>query len=146
MDEKYKLLIIDDDAFILNMYVNKFLKSGHTVETARSGGEAISKLKEGYLAEIVLIDIVLPDMNGLDFLNTVRNEKMVPNAACIMFTNQNSPEEVERAESLGVAGYIIKANLVPSEVVEKVLGVVREFKKSGSGMSNGMSNGVSNKM
>jgi CheY-like chemotaxis protein len=130
MDEKYKLLIIDDDAFILNMYVTKFVKSGHEVETARSGGEALSKLKDGFPADIVLIDIVLPDMNGLDFLNTVRNEKLIPGAACIMFTNQNSPAETERAKDLGTAGYIIKANLVPSEVVEKVLKVAKEFKKA----------------
>lgn len=129
MDEKYKILIIDDDAFILNMYVSKFLKSGHTVETARSAGEAISKIKDGFMADVVLIDVVLPDMNGLEFLQTIRKEKMVPQAACIMFTNQNSPEEVERANGLGIAGYIIKANLVPSEVVEKVVGVVKEFKK-----------------
>lgn len=130
MDErKYKLLIIDDDTFILNLYVNKFIKAGHTVEIAKSGGEALSKIKDGYSADIVLIDIVLPDMSGLDFLNTVRDEKLIPEASCIMFTNQNSPEETERAKGLGVAGYIIKANLTPSEVVEKVLSVVREFKK-----------------
>jgi CheY-like chemotaxis protein len=130
MDErKYKLLVIDDDTFILNMYVSKFLKAGHTVEIAKSAGEALTKIKEGYPAEIVLIDIVLPDMNGLDFLNTLRTEKLIPDAACIMFTNQNSPAETERAAELGVAGYIVKANLIPSEVVEKVLTVVREYKK-----------------
>ncbi len=129
MDAKYKILIIDDDTFILNMYVAKFEKAGHQVEKARSGVEALSKLKEGYLPQIILIDIVLPDMNGLDFLSNVRTEKLALNAACIMFTNQNSTEEVERAKKLGAAGYIIKANLVPSEMVVKVMEVAEQFKK-----------------
>lgn len=130
MDErKYKILIIDDDAFILNMYVTKFIKAGHDVDTAKSGAEALTKIKEGAVPDILLIDIVLPDMNGLDFLETIRNEKLVSQSVCIMFTNQNSGEEAERAKSLGVAGYIIKANLIPSEVVTKVLEVVQNFKK-----------------
>ncbi len=132
MDGKYKILIIDDDAFILNMYVTKFEKAGHVVETARSGVEALSKLKDlkGEAApQIVLIDIVLPDMNGLDFLESVRKENLVSEAACIMFTNQNSAEETDRAKSLGVAGYIVKANLIPSEVIVKVMEVVSAYRK-----------------
>ena len=129
LEKKYKILIIDDDAFILNMYVAKFIKAGHEVETARGGGEALSKIKEGYVPDIVLIDIVLPDMNGLDFLSSIRAEKLSPESAYIMFTNQNSNEETERATSLGVAGYIIKANLIPSQVVSKVLEVANHYKK-----------------
>ncbi len=127
--KKYKILIIDDDAFILNMYVTKFEKFGHEVSTARSGGEALTKLKEGLSPEVMLIDIVLPDMNGLDFLHTVKNDKLVSDTICIMFTNQNSVTETDRAKELGVAGYIIKANLIPSEVVTKVLEVAANYKK-----------------
>lgn len=131
MDEKkYKILIIDDDTFILNMYVAKFLKAGHQVETAKSGVEALSKMKDGYAPDVVLIDVVLPDMNGLDFLGNVRTEKLSPESAYIMFTNQNSQEETERAKSLGVAGYIIKANLIPSEVVSRVIEVTNQFRSS----------------
>lgn len=128
-DRKYKILIIDDDSLILNMYVSKFLKAGHEVETARSGVEAISKLKDGYQPEITLIDIVLPDMNGLDMLSKWHDDGLAPSAINIMFTNQNSPVETDRAKSLGVAGYIIKANLIPSEVVAKVIEVAEGYKK-----------------
>lgn len=129
MDEKYKILIIDDDTFILNLYVAKFQKLGQEVETARSGGEATGKLKNGYVPDIVLIDIVLPDINGLDFLDSVRKENIAPNAVCIMLTNQNSTEETDKAKQLGAAGYIIKANLTPSEVVTKVIEVAKSYKK-----------------
>lgn len=128
-DKKYKILIIDDDAFILNMYVAKFQKSGHDVDTARSGVEAISKIKDGYKPDVILIDIVLPDINGLDFLHTIKTENLAPDSICVMFTNQNSSAETDRAKELGVAGYIIKANLIPSEVVTKVLEVAQNQKK-----------------
>ena len=85
-EKKYKILIIDDDAFILSMYVSKFQKSGHEVDTARSGGEALSKIKEGFAPNVILIDIVLPDVNGLDFLSNLRSENLVPDAICVMFT------------------------------------------------------------
>jgi len=127
-DRKYKILIIDDDTFILNMYVAKFVKDGHHVETARSGVEAISKLKDGYEPEIALIDIVLPDMNGLDLLHKLKEDKISPKTMYIMFTNQNSDEETNRAKSLEVAAYIIKANLIPSELVAKVLEVAENYK------------------
>ncbi len=128
-EKKYKILIIDDDAFILNMYVAKFQKLGHEIETARSGGEALSKIKDGYTPDVILIDIVLPDISGLDFLHSMKADKLAPEAISIMFTNQNSNAETERAKNLGVAGYIIKANLIPSEVVGKVLEVAQNYKK-----------------
>lgn len=130
MDErKYKILIIDDDAFILGMYVTKFIKDGHEVETAKSGNEAISKIRDGYSPEIILIDIVLPDMNGLDLLDALRQEKLVPDSVCIMFTNQSSDDETHRARELGIANYLVKANLVPSEVVTRVLETARNYQK-----------------
>lgn len=129
MEEKYKILIIDDDTFILNLYVAKFQKNGQEVEVARSCGEALSKLKNGYVPNVVMIDVVLPDMNGLDFLSQVRDEKIAPEAVYMMVTNQNSDDETTRAKSLGVAGYIIKANSTPSEVVAKVLDLAKAHKK-----------------
>lgn len=128
-ETKYKILIIDDDTFILNMYVAKFQKLGHGIETARSGAEALSKIKDGYAPDVILIDIVLPDISGLDFLHNLKADNLAPEAICIMFTNQNGNEEVDRAKNLGVAGYIIKANLIPSEVVGKVLEVAQNYKK-----------------
>lgn len=129
MEEKYKILIIDDDSFILNLYVAKFQKGGQEVETARSCGEALSKLKNGYVPNVVMIDVVLPDMNGLDFLSQIRTEKLAPDAVYMMVTNQNSDDETSRAKELGVVGYIIKANSTPSEVVGKVLELAKQHKK-----------------
>jgi len=130
MDEiKYKILIIDDDAFILNLYVAKFVKLGQVVEVAKSAGEALSKIKNGFTPDIVLIDVVLPDENGLDFIGSIRTEKLAPEAVYIMLTNQSSDDEMGKAKELGIAGYIIKANLIPSEVVAKVFEVAHNYRK-----------------
>lgn len=123
-DRKFKILIVDDDAFILNMYVAKFTKEGHTVETARSGPEVLTKLKEGQAPDIVLLDIVLPGVDGLELLAQIRKEKIAPTTQFIMLTNQGAEEEMGKAKELGVLGYVVKADLTPSQVVAKVLSIV----------------------
>lgn len=128
MDKKYRILIIDDDAFLLNMYVTKFKKSGHEVDIAKSSADALSKLKEGFNPDIVLIDVVLPGMDGLELLGTIRKENLCPTASYIMFTNQGDSKEMEKAKELNVAGYLVKASFVPSEVVAKVLEIVENKK------------------
>lgn len=123
-DRKFKILIVDDDAFILNMYVAKFTKEGHTVETARSGSEVLTKLKDGPVPDVVLLDIVLPGVDGLELLAQIRAEKIAPNTKFIMLTNQGAEEEMGKATELGVVGYVVKADLTPSQVVAKVLSLL----------------------
>lgn len=127
--KKYKILIVDDDQFLLSMYVNKFTKSGHSVEVAKSSQDALTKLKEGYMPDIILLDVVLPDLDGLELLEAMRKENLAKDSLCIMFTNQSGVEETEKAKSLSVAGYIIKASVVPSEIVTKVLEIARQNNK-----------------
>ncbi|MBI2476464.1 MAG: response regulator [Candidatus Taylorbacteria bacterium] len=119
-----KVLIIDDDRFLLNMYSVKFHKSGFEVDTAISGQEALTKLREGASADIVLLDLVMPAMDGLELLANIRKEKLIPRAVVVVLSNQNQPADIERAKSLGIASYIVKASSIPSEVVEEVIKVV----------------------
>lgn len=123
-ERKLKVLIVDDDTFILNMYVAKFTREGHEVMVAKNGPETLAKLKDGVEPDVVLLDIVLPGMDGLQILSRARDEKLAPNAKYIMLTNQAGEEEMTTAKKLGVAGYIVKATLTPSEVVTKVLEIV----------------------
>lgn len=123
--QKFKILIVDDDAFILNMYVAKFSKEGHTVDTARSAQEVLTKLKEQALPDVVLLDVVLPGMDGLELLAQIRKENIAPTTRFIMLTNQGAGEEVEKAKALGVVGYVVKADMTPSEVVAKVLSLLQ---------------------
>lgn len=115
-----KVLIIDDDKFLLNMYSIKFSKNGFEVASATSGAEAVTKIKDGYLPDIILLDIVMPGMDGFQVLEALRKEDLAPTAAIIMLTNQGQLTDIDKAKSFGTSGYIIKATTIPSEVVEEV--------------------------
>lgn len=128
-DKKYSVFIIDDDKFLSSMYVSKFTKSGHTATVATSAIEALAKIKEGFVPDVILSDVVLPGMDGLEFLEKVRKENLVPQSAFIMLTNQSNSSEIERAKKLGVAGYIVKATLIPSEIVTEVVKIAQALGK-----------------
>lgn len=117
---KTKVLIVDDDKFLLNMYSIKFSKKDFEVNSATSGEEAFAKIKEGYNPDIILLDIVMPGMDGFEVLSNLRKDNIAPNAMVIMLTNQGQLSDIEKAKSFGISGYIIKATTIPSEVVEEV--------------------------
>ena len=122
--KKQKVLIVDDDRFLLNMYSLKFQKSGFEVAIAVGGLDALTKLREGAKPDILLLDVVMPVMDGLELLETIRKEKLVPDAKVFILSNQNQPGDVERAKTLGITSYIVKASSIPSEVVTEVIKVV----------------------
>lgn len=122
-----KILLIDDDRFLLDMYSLKFKKAGAEVDISSSILNALEKIRGGNAYSIVLIDIIMPGMDGIEFLKTVKGEKLLPGGVFIMLTNQ--AEEVEKAKALGVDGYIVKATKTPSEVVENVLTIYKNKQK-----------------
>jgi len=124
---KLKILIIDDDRFLLDMYSLKFKKSGLDIDVSSNAQGAIDKLKSGLVYDIILLDIIMPGMDGLELLKTIKDEKIAPDATLIMLTNQ--ADDFDKAKSLGVDGYIIKATTIPSEVVEKSISIYKNKNK-----------------
>ncbi len=120
MDKKNKILIVDDDHFLLNMYALKFKSSGFDVNTANEGTDALRKLKEGLVPDVVMLDMVMPGMDGLEILAQIRKENLVPKAHVIILSNQSQSSDIEQAKKLGISGYIVKATTIPSEVVTEV--------------------------
>lgn len=117
---KKKVLLVDDDQFLLNMYAIKFRNSGFEVETHSSGEAALKTLREGARPDVVLVDIVMPGMDGLEFIRRFKQEGLSPFSTLIMLSNQGQSADIDKAKALGAAGYIVKAATVPSEVVEEV--------------------------
>lgn len=120
---KNKILIIDDDPFILDMYVLKFREAGFAVEVARDGKEGLKKIKE-FAPEAVLLDIVMPTMDGFEVLRTLKRESQKPTFKMVLLTNLGQKDDVERGIQLGADDYIIKAHFTPGEVVEKVKSLI----------------------
>lgn len=127
-----KILLIDDDKFLLDMYSLKFKKSDLIVDTSSNSNSALEKIKSGNEYDIVLLDIIMPGMDGLELLKIIRQEKFIPEATIIMLTNQ--ADDVEKAKAFGVDGYIIKATTIPSEVVDRVLLIYKEKQNNVSGL------------
>ena len=124
--EKKKILIVDDDGFLLDMYAFKFSQTGFDVYSAIGGSQAINKLKEGLKPDIILMDIIMPEMDGFEFLEKVNTEKLSENSIKIILSNKGQQEDIDKGAELGASGYIIKVNSTPTEVVEKVMKILSD--------------------
>ncbi len=118
MDHK-KILIVDDDDFLLDMYAMKFREAGFLVDIAKNGEEAISKAKE-VQPDVMLLDVVMPKMDGFEALRILKEGNIIPNALIFILSNLGQKEDIERGLKLGARDYIVKAQFTPSEVVAKV--------------------------
>jgi DNA-binding response OmpR family regulator len=123
MDKPTKILIVDDDPFILDMYILKFKEKGFEVDTARDGKTALEKINS-FNPDVLLLDLVLPMLDGFEVLEELKKRGSAPRAKTIILTNLGQKEDVERGMNLGAHDYIIKAHFTPSEVVEKVKSVL----------------------
>ncbi len=119
-----KIFICDDDKFLLDMYTFKFKEKGFEVTQAFGSVDALSKLKGGIVPDIMLLDVVMPTMDGFELLALIKSEKLAPNAKVIVLSNLGQPGDIEKGRNLGANGYVIKASATPSEVVEKVMTVL----------------------
>ena len=124
--QKFNVFIIDDDAFLLDMYALKFSQKNFEVTTASGTLAALEKLRGGYVPDIVVVDLVMPAMDGFEFLETIKAEGLAKEALLIILSNLGQQEDIDRGLALGISGYIIKASATPSEVVEKVLETVEK--------------------
>lgn len=123
-EEKKKILIVDDDTFLLDMYAFKFSQRNFEVYTAPDGLQCLNKIKEGMIPDVILMDIMMPEMDGFEVLRRIREDGLCPNAVKIILSNRSQHGDIEQGKNLGVSGYIVKANSTPAEVVDQVVKVL----------------------
>ncbi len=129
-DKKIKIkkgrtvLIVDDDKFLSDMYTVKFKESDFNVVSASGSIEALEKLKEDPEPDVVLLDLVMPTMDGFEFLQKAKSEKLTKTAKFIILSNLGQDSDIKKGKQLGADGYIVKASATPSEVVQYVIDII----------------------
>ena len=114
------ILLVDDDKFLLDMYGMKFSQGGYTVEACLCANEALGILRGGFQPDVLLFDLTMPELDGFTFLKALSDEHLATNSIKIALTNQSDESEKAKALEMGASRYIVKASMIPSEVVNTV--------------------------
>lgn len=114
-----KIAIIEDDPVISQMYRMKFESDGFDVQLAHDGQQGVD-LVQSFNPDIVLLDLQMPVMNGLEALEIIRKNPLGKTVPVIILTNVGVEEAPKELKALGVESYIVKANLTPRQVVQQV--------------------------
>jgi CheY-like chemotaxis protein len=134
--EKKKILIVDDDNFLLDMYALKFSQNNFEVHTSQSGAQAIDKLHGGLCPNVILMDIIMPEMDGFEMLEKINAENLCRDVTKIVLSNKSEQSDIDRGKALGVAGYIVKANSTPAEVISQVTGILEANSPQAAPLAN----------
>ncbi|HEX2792469.1 MAG TPA: response regulator [Candidatus Paceibacterota bacterium] len=122
----YRLYLVDDDRFLLDMYAVKFKAAGHEVTAFSKGEEVLQALRDKPAPNALLLDVVMPGMGGFEILDAIRKENLGEGMKVIMLTNQGQDQDLDRAKELRSDGYIIKASAIPSEVFAETIKIIEQ--------------------
>ncbi len=118
-ENKTKILLIEDEEMLANMYEVKFKNEGYDLEKALDGAQGLEKAKS-LKPDFILLDIIMPKMDGFSVLKALKEDPETKDIPVMLLTNLGQDEDRERGKQLGAIGYLVKANITPSEVVAEV--------------------------
>lgn len=133
-----KILIIEDDVFLGDVLTQKLITEGFETVLTRDGLEGYEKIKS-FRPDLILLDIILPNMNGYEILEAKQKDNSIASIPVIIISNSGQPVEINRALALGVKDYLVKAQFEPEEVLVKVRAQFRkseEFTSSADSLEN----------
>lgn len=120
-EHKTKIMMLDDEKFLLEMFKLTFEKKGFDVAVYSDVDQALDALRRGYQPDVMLFDITMPDSrSGYEFIETVNSEKLAKHSFKIAFTNQGLVGEKARLEELGTDAHLLKVQYAPAELVGKI--------------------------
>lgn len=119
MEKKSLILLIEDDKMLCDMYSAKFSREGYEVHIAENGSVGVKMAKE-LKPDLILLDIIMPKMDGFAALKELRKKEETKDIPVILLTNLGQEQDIKKGKELGADDYFIKANHTPTEIVEKV--------------------------
>ena len=120
-----KILLVEDDPFLVDIYSSKFKENGFEIDSATGGEEALQKLGENKY-DLVILDIVLPQIDGWEILSKIKKDLKLDELKVVILSNLSQKEEVEKGIELGASRYLIKAHYTPSQVVDEIKKILNE--------------------
>lgn len=120
-----KILLIEDDPFLSEIYMAKFEEAGFEMSLAQDGSLGLQKVKDEH-PDLLILDIVMPNIDGFELLRIVKDERETKDIPVVILSNLGEQEDVEKGLGLGASAYIIKAHYTPTEVVAKVKAILKK--------------------
>lgn len=114
-----KVLVVDDEDSVREIYRHEFINNGYTVVVAADGEEGLLKAGEE-TPDIVLLDIMLPKMSGIEVLRALKENELTKKTPVLLLTNLGEETIIKEGFELGADGYLLKVSYTPSQVVEEV--------------------------
>lgn len=118
-NNKVHVLLVEDDVFLAGIYQKKFEMEGYKISVAENGEKGLADAKKKK-PDIILLDILLPKMDGFTVLQNLRADAVTKEIPVILLTNLGQKDDVEKGLEAGASDYLIKAHFKPSEIVDKV--------------------------
>jgi DNA-binding response OmpR family regulator len=119
-----KILVIEDDKFLRKLLIDRLVEEGYFVDGAIDGEEGLKKVKDEK-CDLILLDLILPGINGFEVLSSLKKEKNLEGIPVLILSNLGQKEEIERGLKLGAVDYIIKAHFTLDEIVEKIKKILK---------------------
>ncbi len=125
------ILLVEDDQMLVKMYVIKLEKEGFIVDIALNGKEGLDKLKAKQY-DVVLLDLMMPEMDGFEMIRVYNSSNEYKRAPILILSNLGQKEDIDQAIELGIGedDYIVKANMTPTEVINKIRSTIARFTKA----------------
>ena len=124
-DLKNKILVIEDDIFLRKIIVQKLLKAGYSVIEAINGEEGFKVVKDKK-PDLVLLDLILPGIDGFEVLSRIKSDSELSQIPVIVLSNLGEASDREKGMKIGAADYLIKAHLTPGEIVDRVSAILQK--------------------
>ena len=122
---KAKILVIEDDEFLRELIVQKLIKEEYEVSGAVDGKEGIKKIQEKK-PDLILLDLIMPGINGFEVLQTIKNDPILFSIPVIILSNLGQKEEIQKGLRMGAKDFLVKAHFTPKEIVNKIKAVLKQ--------------------